>query len=113
MIDVNPSEVELGKALWEYVKAKELKQIVAALVDDKLVDVHTPIKTKPTKVQLLTPEDPRSLEVLRHSTAHVLAEAVKQLYPTAQVTIGPAIDSGFYYDFDYEPGFKDEDLEKI
>ncbi len=53
------------------------------------------------------------LEVLRHSTSHLMAQAVKELYPQAKVAIGPAIDTGFYYDFDYEPGFTEEDLAKI
>ncbi len=53
------------------------------------------------------------LEVLRHSTAHVMAQAVKELYPSAKIAIGPAIENGFYYDFDYEPGFTEEDLQKI
>ena len=113
MIDVNPSDIPLGKPLWEYVKAKELKQIIGAVIDDKIVDVHTPITKPPTSIKLLTPEDPQALKILRHSTAHVMADAVKALFPTAQVTIGPAIDNGFYYDFDYEPGFTGEDLEKI
>ena len=113
VIEVSPSEIPVGKALWEYIKAKDLKQIVAARVDDQIVDVHTPIKATPKSVQLLQPDDKDSLMVLRHSTAHVMAEAVKKLFPKAQVTIGPATDSGFYYDYDYEPGFSPEDLEKI
>src|SRR4051794_27536864 len=104
MIKVDPQDVEPGKALWEYVKAKDLKQIVAAVVDGKIVDVHTPIKARPQTLSFLTPDDPDSLMVLRHSTAHVMADAVKKLFPSAQVTIGPATDTGFYYDFDYEPG---------
>ena len=51
--------------------------------------------------------------ILRHSAAHVMAEAVKELFPEAKVTIGPAIETGFYYDFDYEPGFTEEDLPRI
>jgi len=53
------------------------------------------------------------LEVLRHSTSHLMAHAVKELYPEAKVAIGPSIETGFYYDFDYDPGFTDEDLVKI
>ncbi len=113
MINIDPADLPLDKALWEYVKAKDHKQIVAALVDDQIVDLHTPIRARPQSVKLLTPEDPQALFVLRHSTAHVMADAVKRLFPKAQVTIGPATDTGFYYDFDYEPGFSPEDLEKI
>jgi len=61
----------------------------------------------------ITSENSLGLEILRHSTAHVMAEAVKHLYPEAKVTIGPAIENGFYYDFDYPPGFTPEALEKI
>ncbi len=113
VIEVNPSDIPVGRPLWEYIKAKDLKQIIAAKLDDKIIDVHTPVKTAPTTAVFLTAEDKDSLFVLRHSAAHVMAEAVKKLFPTAQVTIGPATETGFYYDYDYEPGFTVEDLEKI
>lgn len=58
-------------------------------------------------------ENIADLEILRHSTSHLMAQAVKELYPQAKVAIGPAIDTGFYYDFDYEPGFTEEDLTRI
>jgi threonyl-tRNA synthetase len=58
-------------------------------------------------------EEIDNLKILRHSTAHLMAQAVKELYPEAKVAIGPAIDTGFYYDFDYEPGFTEDDLAKI
>lgn len=53
------------------------------------------------------------LDILRHSTSHVMAQAVRDLFPDAKVAIGPSIENGFYYDFDYEPGFTEEDLAKI
>ena len=53
------------------------------------------------------------LDMLRHSTSHVMAQAVRDLFPEAKVAIGPSIENGFYYDFDYEPGFTEEDLSKI
>ena len=55
----------------------------------------------------------KSFMILRHSTSHVMAMAVKDLFPSVKVTIGPAIENGFYYDFDYERAFKEEDLEII
>src|SRR5690625_4207170 len=64
-------------------------------------------------VEIVTAKDKDGLEVLRHSTAHLLAYAVKELFPEAQVTIGPVIDNGFYYDFSYDRAFTPEDLEAI
>src|SRR4051794_22827311 len=63
-----------------------------------------------TKIKLITPKDPLSLEVIRHSAAHVLAEAVQELWPEVKVTIGPVIENGFYYDFDSPRTFTPEDL---
>jgi threonyl-tRNA synthetase len=81
-------------------------------VDGRLVDTSYIIENN-AEVAIITERDPAGLEILRHSTAHLLAHAVKQLYPTAQVTIGPVIEDGFYYDFSYPPGFTPVDLEKI
>ena len=64
-------------------------------------------------VRIITARDPEGLEVIRHSTAHLLAQAVERLYPECQVTIGPVIENGFYYDFSYPPGFTMEDLDRI
>ena len=64
-------------------------------------------------LRIITGKDEEGLEIIRHSTAHLLAQAVKRLYPTAQVTIGPVIEDGFYYDFAFERGFSHDDLEKI
>ncbi|NIP17020.1 MAG: threonine--tRNA ligase, partial [Xanthomonadales bacterium] len=64
-------------------------------------------------LRIITARDAEGLEIIRHSTAHLLAQAVKRLFPDAQVTIGPVIEDGFYYDFAYEPGFSPEDLEAI
>ena len=65
------------------------------------------------RVEVITRDHPEALELLRHDAAHVLAEAVKELYPEAQVTIGPAIENGFYYDFARETSFTPEDLVRI
>ena len=86
---------------------------VAALADGRVVDLHTPI-TPPTELAPIMADDARALPIIRHSTAHVMADAVQRLFPGTKVTIGPAIDSGFYYDFDRKDGrFTDEDLAKI
>jgi len=85
---------------------------LAAKVDGRLVDLSGEIDADAT-LELITERDPEGLEVIRHSTAHLLAQAVKQLFPEAQVTIGPVIENGFYYDFSYPAGFSPEDLERI
>ncbi|HET9024776.1 MAG TPA: threonine--tRNA ligase [Burkholderiaceae bacterium] len=85
---------------------------VAGRVDGKLVDTSHRID-RDAEVAIVTERDTEGLEVLRHSTAHLLAYAVKELFPDAQVTIGPVIDNGFYYDFAYRRAFTPEDLEAI
>ena len=85
---------------------------LAGKVDGRLVDTSHLIDHD-AEVAIVTDRDPEGLEILRHSTAHLLAQAVKELYPEAQVTIGPVIEDGFYYDFDYKRPFTPEDLERI
>jgi threonyl-tRNA synthetase len=85
---------------------------LAGRVDGKLVDTSFVIEHDAT-VSIVTDRDPDGLEVIRHSTAHLLAQAVKQLFPDAQVTIGPVIEDGFYYDFAYQRPFTPEDLAAI
>ncbi|WP_299592168.1 threonine--tRNA ligase [uncultured Microbulbifer sp.] len=88
------------------------KAALAGVVDGKEVDTSYVID-QDTDLAIVTERQPEGLEIIRHSTAHLLAQAVKQLYPGAQVTIGPVIEDGFYYDFAYERQFTPEDLEKI
>lgn len=88
------------------------KAALAGRLDDRLVDTSHVI-TGDARLAIITERDPEGLEIVRHSSAHLLAHAVKQLYPTAQVTIGPVIDNGFYYDFAYERPFTPDDLERI
>jgi len=83
----------------------------AGEMNGELVDLRT-VVDKDCALNIITATDPKALYVIRHTASHVLAEAVKRLYPEAKVTIGPAIDDGFYYDFDSEP-FSREDLDKI
>ncbi|MGH7383492.1 MAG: TGS domain-containing protein, partial [Candidatus Methylomirabilales bacterium] len=85
---------------------------LAGKVDGRLVDTSYVID-RDCQVSVVKGTDPEGLEVLRHSCAHLLAQAVKTLFPSAQVTIGPVIDDGFYYDFAYERTFTPEDLEAI
>ena len=81
-------------------------------VDGQLKDLSHQI-TKDSKVRIITPKDQEGLEVIRHDAAHILAMAVQELYPGTQVTIGPIIDNGFYYDFSRKEPFTEEDLKKI
>ena len=85
---------------------------LAGKIDGRLVDTSYVID-RDCQVSVVKGTDPEGLEVLRHSCAHLLAQAVKSLFPSAQVTIGPVIDDGFYYDFAYERAFTPEDLEAI
>jgi threonyl-tRNA synthetase len=85
---------------------------VVAKVNGNLYDLTRPLESN-AELQILTPKDPESLQVYRHSTAHLLAAAVLELYPETKLGIGPPIDSGFYYDFDRAVPFTPEDLEKI
>ncbi|HID45085.1 MAG TPA: threonine--tRNA ligase [Chromatiaceae bacterium] len=88
------------------------KATLAGKVNGKLVDASTPIDAD-AEVAIVTDRDEEGLEVIRHSAAHLLAMAVKELFPDAQVTIGPVIENGFYYDFSYSRPFTPEDLEMI
>jgi threonyl-tRNA synthetase len=88
------------------------KAAIAGSVDGKLVDTFFLVESD-SNVRIITSEDAIGLEIIRHSTAHLLAHAVKSLFPTAQVTIGPVIENGFYYDFAFGRPFSVEDLAKI
>ena len=88
------------------------KAAIAGKVDGRLVDTSYRID-RDAAVSIVTDKDPEGVEVIRHSTAHLLAYAVKELFPEAQVTIGPVIEDGFYYDFSYKRPFTPEDLAAI
>lgn len=85
---------------------------LAGKVNGKLVDLSHPI-TENSTVSIVTDKDPEGLEIIRHSTSHLLAQAVKELYPEAQITIGPVIENGFYYDFSLPKHLTNEDLPLI
>ncbi|MEJ7688364.1 MAG: threonine--tRNA ligase [Variovorax sp.] len=88
------------------------KMTIAGKVDGRLVDASDLIDHD-AKLQIITPKDDEGLEIIRHSTAHLVGHAVKQLYPTAKMVIGPVIDEGFYYDISYERPFTPEDVAAI
>ncbi len=109
------AEVEQGVSYLEALKAagyQDLDQVLAVRVGNRLLDLTAPVEGD-CEVEPVTFQDPEGREIYWHSTAHIMAAAVKELFPTAKVTIGPPIETGFYYDFDYERPFTPEDLEKI
>lgn len=87
------------------------KAALAGKLNGELVDTSFVID-RDSSLAIVTDKDPEGVDVVRHSTAHLLAYAVKDLFPEAQVTIGPVIDNGFYYDFAYSRPFTPEDLER-
>lgn len=101
-----------GMALAESISKSLAKKSVAYVVDGIVRDLSEPLVAS-GKVEILTREDPRALELIRHDTAHVLAEAVQELFPGTQVTIGPVIENGFYYDFARDEPFTPDDLPVI
>ncbi|TSA00785.1 MAG: threonine--tRNA ligase [Methylococcus sp.] len=96
-------------AVAESIGAGLAKAALAGRIEDVLVDLSTLVEVD-ARVSIVTSRDDDGIDVIRHSAAHLLAQAVKALYPTAQVTIGPVVDNGFYYDFSYERPFTPEDL---
>ncbi|HUO84877.1 MAG TPA: threonine--tRNA ligase, partial [Thermoanaerobaculia bacterium] len=88
------------------------KDAIAGKVDGNVVDVYAPVR-EGARVEIVTPKSEVGRDVIRHSTAHLMAMAVQELYPGTQVTIGPVIENGFYYDFATDRAFTDEDLRKI
>jgi threonyl-tRNA synthetase len=101
-----------GKALAEGISKSLGKRAVAIVLDGRLADLADPIKAS-AKVKIITRADPEALELIRHDAAHVMAEAVQALWPGTQVTIGPVIENGFFYDFAKEEPFHPDDLAKI
>ena len=88
------------------------KAALAGKINDQLVDLSSRL-TDGDRVEIVTEKSPEALEIIRHSTSHLMAQAVKEIFPQAKVTIGPAIETGFYYDFDVDKPFTPEDLERI
>ncbi len=108
-------EVENGATVLDaagQISRSLAKIAVCGVSDGKMVDLSTAL-TRDTSLRIVTEKDPEALEVLRHTTAHIMAQAVKRLFSPVAVAIGPAIDNGFYYDFDLDHTFSDEDLAAI
>ncbi|EIM30574.1 threonine--tRNA ligase [Microvirga lotononidis] len=101
-----------GREIVEGIAKSLAKRTVAMALDGTVADLADPI-TRDAKIEFLNREDPRSLELIRHDAAHVLAEAVQELFPGTQVTIGPVIENGFYYDFARNEPFTPEDFPAI
>ena len=89
-----------------------LQNLAAVRINGELKDLTTGIDS-PAELDPVYLDSPEGLQILRHSTAHVMAEAVRDLFPGVKVTIGPAIEDGFYYDFDFERAFEADDLSAI
>ena len=106
-----PRGFEAEKALREWSKGP-LKGIVAARLNGELIDLSRGLLTE-GKLEPVHAQDPEGLDILRHSTAHLMAQAVKELFPEVKLAIGPAIEQGFYYDFSKETPFTPEDLPRI
>jgi threonyl-tRNA synthetase len=108
--DHEPTVLEVA----ESIGPRLAKDTLGGQIDGKpdIIDLRTRLRDG-SQVRILTPKDPESLEVIRHSAAHVMAQAVQELWPDVKVTIGPVIENGFYYDFDSPRAFTPEDLIQI
>lgn len=100
-----------GKEIASQLGEGMVRSAVGLMVDGKIQDLKVPL-TKSAEIKILTFKDPEGVEIFRHSTAHLMAQAIMKLFPEAKLTIGPVIEDGFYYDVDHPP-FKEEDLIRI
>jgi threonyl-tRNA synthetase len=112
IVEASPGQ-PVGEVLAKALSGKAYKNTVVARTGGLLLDLSAPLPDGCSELVPIAADSPEGVEVVRHSAAHVLAEAVKTLFPAAQVTIGPAIENGFYYDFAFERSFTPEDLEAI
>src|SRR5680860_1285382 len=101
-----------GREVAESIAKSLAKKAVAMELDGQLRDLYEPIKSD-SEIRIITRDDPDALALIRHDAAHVMAEAVQELYPGTQVTIGPVIENGFYYDFARDEPFTPDELPKI
>ena len=106
-----PKGISAGEAL-ERLRVKKGNPAVAAKINGELVDLSRPLEQDCT-IEPLNQNNEETLEILRHTASHVMVQAVQSLYPEAKITIGPAIENGFYYDFDYPETFSVEDIPQI
>ncbi len=118
-IEVNGQLIEVsagvscGEVLKQGLSKKQFKNVVVARCNEALLDLSVPCPDDCTVLEGVAASSNEGIKIVRHSTAHLMAEAVKKLFPAVKVTIGPSIDNGFYYDFDFERTFTPEDLEAI
>jgi threonyl-tRNA synthetase len=113
--DGSVRELPVGASVFDLaasIGAGLAKAALAGKVNGELVDISAPLSDG-ARVEIITEKSPEALDIIRHSASHLMAQAVKELFPQAKVTIGPAIEAGFYYDFDVEHPFTPEDLERI
>ncbi len=113
--DGNIKEFEKGISPYEIAKSisgRLARESIVAEFSGKLIDMHKPLENS-GKIEFLDFDDPRGRDVFWHSSAHIMAEAVRELYDDVKVAIGPSIENGFYYDFDREEPFSEDDLEEI
>ena len=101
-----------GTEVAEKISKSLGKQALVMSINGELKDLYTVIEND-CSIKIFTAKDPEGLEVIRHDTAHIMAMAVQELYPGTQVTIGPVIENGFYYDFARKEPFTSDDLKKI
>ncbi len=115
-VQIDGVEIEVAEgaicaeALKSALSGKKFKSVVACIMGDELCDLSTPILPNTTEITPIYVDSPQGLDIIRHSTAHIMAAAVLRLFPKVKVTIGPAIDNGFYYDFDTDKPFTADDL---
>ena len=111
--DNSSRELQAGATVYDLaaaIGAGLAKAALAGRINGLLVDVSATL-TDGARVEIITEKSPEALEIIRHSASHLMAQAVKELFPQAKVTIGPAIETGFYYDFDIDKPFTPEDLD--
>lgn len=119
MVKINGEEIEVlagqtcKDVLAQVLSGKKIKSTVGCLCDGVAMDLSREVPASCREMEPIFLETAQGLDLVRHSAAHVMAEAVKELFPAAKVTIGPSIENGFYYDFDYERPFTPDDLEAI
>jgi threonyl-tRNA synthetase len=119
IVQLNDSQVEVSpgqtckEVLQEALSGKKMRAVIACKCGDAILDLTAEVPAETAVMEPVTLDSAEGQDILRHSAAHIMAEAVKELFPSAKVTIGPAIATGFYYDFDYERSFTPDDLEKI
>jgi len=113
-IDGETATYPIGTPVLKIIEDREKvpSSVIAVKINGHLLDLHSSLLDD-AKLELISVQSEEGQDILRHSTSHVMAQAVQELYPGVKISIGPSIENGFYYDFDYERAFTPEDLEKI